>query len=222
MPHHRKQLDFKDKDLWYLVGLIATDGCLSGDGRHVNITAKEISFLEQIKKAFGFVHKIGMKRSGNRVNISHQIQISNRNFYEFLLEVGLTPKKSLTLQGLEVPEECFHDFIRGVIDGDGSIRRWIHSSNGREQWSLSIYSASASFIRWLEKVIEFRCSAAGKIHFDLNGVFVLKYGKIAAQRILRICYYEGCVSLDRKADLARLCAESPSGWKKSKTLLSVI
>lgn len=221
MPHQRKKLEFKNKDLWYLVGLIATDGCLSPDGRHVDITAKEYDFLDQIKKAYGFTNKIGIKRNSSG-QVSHHIQISNIGFYEFLLALGLTPKKSLTLQGLDIPEECFHDFVRGVIDGDGSIRTWIHPSNGREQWSLRIYSASAAFIQWLEKVIEYRCSAAGRIHRDPRGVFVLKYGKIAAKRILQICYYDGCVSLDRKAELARLCTASRIGWNKSKTLLGSV
>lgn len=204
-----------------MVGLIATDGCLSSDGRHVDITAKEYDFLEKIKRAYGFENKIGIKRNSSG-QVSHHIQISNRDFYELLLTIGLTPKKSLTLQGLEVPQECFHDFIRGVIDGDGSIRTWIHRSNRREQWSLSIYSAAPVFIKWLKEVIEFRCSVAGRIHFDRKGVFTLKYGKMAAKRVLKICYYDGCVSLARKARLAKACGASNRGWSVSKTLLGSV
>jgi len=218
MPHIRKHLDFDGKDLWYLVGLIATDGCLSGSGRHVTITAKELKFLEKIKKTYGLTHKIGINRSGDAFSTQHRIQISNKIFYDFLLELGLTPRKSLTLQGLDVPEECYPDFIRGVIDGDGSIQRWIHCSNGREQWSLTIYSASKPFLEWLEKVIVDCCSALGGIHVNRKTVFALKYGKIAAQRILRICYYDGCISLDRKAELAKLCGAARTGWSRSKTL----
>ena len=36
--------------LWYLVGLITADGCLSPDGRHIDITAKYREFLKQLKQ----------------------------------------------------------------------------------------------------------------------------------------------------------------------------
>ena len=35
--------------LWYLVGLITSDGCLSSDGRHLEITLKEKEYLEDVK-----------------------------------------------------------------------------------------------------------------------------------------------------------------------------
>ena len=37
-----------------------------------------------------------------------------------LVSLGLTPRKSLTLGALAVPDELFPDFFRGCIDGDSS------------------------------------------------------------------------------------------------------
>ncbi len=34
----------------YAVGVITTDGCLSSDGRHINITSKDTDQLNNIKK----------------------------------------------------------------------------------------------------------------------------------------------------------------------------
>ena len=61
MPHKRKDLNIIGANLWYLVGLITSDGCLSSDGRHIDITAKEYEFLEKIKQATGISNKIGIK-----------------------------------------------------------------------------------------------------------------------------------------------------------------
>ena len=36
----------KPNDLWYLVGLVATDGSLSLDGRHINITSKRLTISQ--------------------------------------------------------------------------------------------------------------------------------------------------------------------------------
>ena len=217
MPNHRKQLTFKDEDLWYLVGLVATDGNLSSDGRHIDITAKDRNFLETIKQKLELPNKIGIKRNGTGRE-HHRIQISNKNLYEFLMSVGLTSNKSLSLGELKIPTERFPDFIRGVIDGDGSIRKWIHPTNKKEQWSLRIYSAAPIFINWLKDEIERNFLATGIVHVDRN-LRVLKYGKLAAKRILKNCYYEGSLSLERKARLAKICSNSNIGWSTSKTLL---
>lgn len=223
MPAHRKQLVFKDKDLWYLVGLIATDGNLSLDGRHINITAKEYDYLEKLKLALGLENKIGKKLNGNN-QASYQIQIGNTNLYEFLLSIGLTPKKSLSLGELKVPDEWFVDFLRGVIDGDGSIGHWIHASNGREQWSLRIYSAAPSFMKWLSEKIEKLFHVTGTIHREYRerattNIYILKYGKMAAKVILAKCYYKNSLGLERKARLVDECRLSSAGWARSKTLL---
>ncbi|MBU0895403.1 MAG: LAGLIDADG family homing endonuclease, partial [Candidatus Omnitrophica bacterium] len=61
MPHKRKDLNITGSNLWYLVGLITSDGCLSSDGRHIDITSKDYELLEKIKMATGITNKIGSK-----------------------------------------------------------------------------------------------------------------------------------------------------------------
>ncbi len=50
----------------------------------------------------------------------------------------------------------------GVIDGDGGIRRWIHPTNGCEQWEITLVGISKK-----------------------RSKYTLKYGKLAAKAILR-------------------------------------
>ncbi len=219
MPHIRKELQIKGSNLWYLVGLIATDGCLSSDGRHIDITSKDNKFLDTLRRAVGLTNKITSKFNGNKQK-SYHIQIGNKNFYEFLLTIGLTPKKSLTLGALKVPDKYFVDFFRGVIDGDGSIRGWIHPINKREQWSLRIYSGSEQFINWLSRVSKQLLKVVGKVHANTRSTWVLKYGKMAAKEISVRCYYINCLGMERKIRLAQECLDSCVGWNKSKTVLN--
>lgn len=224
MPQKRKDLNITGANLWYLVGLITSDGCLSSDRRHINITAKDRDFLEKLKNALGLTNKVGIKNRGE-INESHFIEFSNRNLYEFLLSIGLTPCKSLTQDEVIVPDDFFHDFLRGIIDGDGCIRNWIHPDNKREQWSLRVYSPSIFFVEWLCKEIQYLFKAKGRIHKyakkrPLVDMFTLKYGKMAAKAILNKCYYSGALSLERKARLAQACCLSFVGWKQSKTVLN--
>jgi len=224
MANKRKELNVSGSNLGYIVGLITSDGCLSSDGRHIDITAKDEEFLIKIRNSMGITNKIGTKNK-DEVNETHRIEFSNRNFYEFLLSVGLTPCKSLNQDEVIVPDEFFCDFLRGIIDGDGNIRKWIHPTNKKEQWSLRIYSPSLFFMEWLHREIAYLFKAKGCIHKyikekPLVDMFTLKYGKMAAKAILKRCYYKNALSLDRKAVLADECCSSNAGWSHSKTLLN--
>ena len=217
MANRRKEFNLQGANLWYLVGLITSDGCLSKDGRHIDITSKDYRYLSTIQFKFNLSSKIGCKRNGKGKDAFH-IQISNRNFYDFLLSIGLTQNKSLTLSSLNVPGQFFYDFLRGLIDGDGCIRKWTHASNGAEQWSLRIYSGSTAFVAWLKNTIEALLKVKGKIYREADHQWILKYGKLAAQVIMKQCYYDGCFGLERKILLADNCRASKRGWNICRTI----
>ena len=207
---------------WYLIGLIATDGCLSSDKRHIEITAKERGFLESIRSTCGIPNQVTPKKNG-KGQISYRIQISSRSYYDFLLKVGLKSRKSLRLSKLNVPRSYFREFLRGVIDGDGCIRTWKHPSNGVTQWMLKIISASPPFVEWIKESCESFFGVKGRIHKKSDSTLcVLKYGKLAAQRILNNCYHDGVEAvLERKKRLAKACCDSERGWSRSKTLIEL-
>ena len=219
MPQKRKELNIKGKNLWYLVGLITSDGNLSPDGRHIDITSSDYEFLQRIISLTRIKNKIGTKYGKDKLKSFH-IQIANKNFYEFLLTIGLTPKKSLTIGEVKIPAEFLSDFLRGLIDGDGSIRSWKHPTNFSEQWSLRIYSGSRKFLEWLDGKIQEYLKVYGKIHCcnKVGTVYVLKFGKMAAKEVLKFCYYDNNFSLERKNKLARQCIYSRIGWQRSKTV----
>jgi len=173
---------------------------LSVDGRHIDVSAKDPRFLAKIKRTAKLPQSVNPKRNGSN-QVCHRISI------------GM----------LRVQTKFFSHFLRGVIDGDGGIRFWTHPSNGREQWSLRIYSASIFFLEWLQTVIADEYAVTGKIHDNQctnPGNYVLKYGKMAAVEILKKCYLMGDpkIYLDRKFLLAKKCADTKRGWLKSKTV----
>ena len=48
----------------YAMGLLATDGCMYNDGRHFDLTSKDIEQLKNFMKCLNFRVKIGKKVSG--------------------------------------------------------------------------------------------------------------------------------------------------------------
>jgi hypothetical protein len=150
------------------------------------------------------------------------LQIGDVNFFRYLLSLGLTPRKSLTLQPLPVPSDYFGDFLRGVIDGDGNIHGWVHPSNHHEQWEIRIYSASSQFVTWLkasvEEMFQVRGSLITSSATHRNPMYIIKFGKMAAREILGKIYYEDALALERKELLAKACVKSYLGWKRSLTV----
>ena len=122
----------KVKIIWspklaYVIGLITTDGCLSIDCCHIEFTSKDLGLVEIFRNYLGLNNKICKKaRGGEKEKKYFRIQFGDKNFYEFLLSIGLTPHKSKTIGPLNIPENYFLDFLRGCIDGDGNILSLIH------------------------------------------------------------------------------------------------
>lgn len=54
----------------YAIGLIATDGCVSRNGRHVDLTSKDIEQLKNFNHCLGITSKISKKKSGSGVYTS--------------------------------------------------------------------------------------------------------------------------------------------------------
>ena len=218
-----KPFECREDLFWYLVGLIATDGCLSSDGRHVEITSNDPAFLTALRDVLQLRCRVTEKFGG--LGRGFHLQITSTMLYKRLMALGLTPRKSLTIGPLRVPDRRFRDFLRGVIDGDGNIRRWIHPTNGREQWALRIYSASKPFVAWLQKTSRRLWRVEGALldssrtrEKRLHPLFVLKLGKLAAKVVLTQCYYSNAFALERKRRLAEACAAVPVGWMRSQTV----
>ncbi|PIT92750.1 MAG: hypothetical protein COU08_00800 [Candidatus Harrisonbacteria bacterium CG10_big_fil_rev_8_21_14_0_10_42_17] len=131
----------------YVIGLLATDGCLSKNGRHIDFTSKDKEQVETFKQCLGLSSKIGRKKSdSNEAKKYFRIQFSDVLFHRWLVSIGLTPNKSKTISELKIPDKYFFDFLRGCFDGDGSMYaywdpRW-HSSY---VFYLQIASASPFF-----------------------------------------------------------------------------
>lgn len=189
----------------YAIGLLATDGSLSKDGRHLNLTSKEREMIVTFKKHIGIKNKIGKKaRGGESVKKYFQVQFGDKNFYHFLLSIGFTPAKSKTLSELEIPPTYFKDFFRGCVDGDGNIHTFVHPKSRKLQLRLRIISASLPFLVWLKgRVSDNFDIQSGWIDRSTRS-FVLSFGKGDAIKIFKLIYYSGVQAfLARKYDIAK-------------------
>lgn len=197
--------DFKwTPELAYAIGLLTTDGSLSKDGRHIDFTSKDKGLVELFKKCLCLNNKIGIKNNGNCSKKKYyRIQFGDVVFYRWLQKIGLTPCKTGSLGELEIPDKYFRDFLRGHLDGDGSVYTYKDYYNTfknpsytyQRLWTTFL-SASEKHISWLRKNIDKFISIKG--HFNhqriprLNqttNIWKLKFGKNDSIKLLSWLYY---------------------------------
>ncbi|PIP30824.1 hypothetical protein COZ22_02265 [bacterium (Candidatus Howlettbacteria) CG_4_10_14_3_um_filter_37_10] len=188
-------------DLAYAVGLITADGCLSKDGRHIELTSKDIEQLENFQKCLGIKVKIGWKTSGYNDQRHTRVQFGDVVLYRWLLSIGLKPNKSKTLGPLKIPNKYFFDFLRGYFDGDGSTYSyWDPRWKSSFMFYLQFVCGSKEYLNWLQKSIKSLAGVDGTIG-RATRCYNLVYAKKASKEIIQHMYKnEKSIFLTRKRD----------------------
>lgn len=194
-PKPKKLIDTRwSANLAYAIGLLATDGCLSSDGLLVDLTSNDKEQLENYINCLNVKIKIGRKSNGKGRN-SFRVQFKNRLFYDFLLSIGLKPKKSLTLEKLYISERYFFDFLRGCFDGDGcSYSYWDPRWRSSYMFYVGFGSGSKKFLEWIQGEVFKKIKIKSHISIsknkkqDKNPYYQLKYSKYSAIELVKEMY----------------------------------
>ena len=149
----------------WIVGLMASDGNLARTGQRLSLTSNDVELLESVRSILGIGNGSG-GCAGGWATLATGCS-GGTGLYGWLTDIGLTPRKSLTLGPLTVPDKYFADFFRGCIDGDGTILVYTdrhHATRNAtyvyERLYLSIVSASRPFVIWLQETIDRLTGAA--------------------------------------------------------------
>ncbi len=187
----------------YAIGLLATDGNLSNDGRHFDFTSNDKEQLRNFMACLGIKVKIGYKKSGFTGRKSPRIQFGDVNFYQFLVKIGLMPRKSRIIAELDIPNRYFFDFLRGHFDGDGTFYfYWDPRWRSSFMFYTVFISASKTHIDWLRRRLFEALGIKGHIGKDREkSIYQLKYAKAESLILLPKLYYNNrvvCLSRKRK------------------------
>lgn len=187
-------------ELAYACGLMATDGCLIDDGRHLNLTSNDLDQLETFKECLGLKAKISWKRSGFTGKLSPQIQFGDAVLHRWFVSIGLTPRKSKTISEVKIPDKYFFDYLRGEFDGDGSSHAYW---DARWHSSVSLYinfaCASKPHLEWLNHTITRLLGFSGRIAEPYSrAVYTLRFAKSAANRLYQAMYYDAAIPFLRR------------------------
>ena len=183
----------------YVIGLLVTDGSLSKDGRHIDLTSNDREQLENFLSCLKSKNKIGFKHKVHGSAL--RVQLGDVNFYKFLGGIGLMPNKTKIIKDVKVHLKYFFDFLRGHFDGDGTFYSYFDPRWKSSYMFYTVFiSASKNHIQWLRKNIQRNLSINGHITKSVNNsVYQLKYAKAESLKLLPKLYYdEDVICLSRK------------------------
>lgn len=121
--------EINSEDKAYFLGLLFADGCIVDTQAYqksltISLQERDSYILYKMKKYLNYQGNITFKK---RKQLQHKDQetlnITSDKLCNDLINLGCTPKKSLTLEfpNGKIPDHLMRHFIRGLFDGDGSI-----------------------------------------------------------------------------------------------------
>jgi len=215
--------DLTKPEIAYFWGFAQTDGHLSGDTRPggnrghlvIEINNTDVDILNKIKQLFEDKIKVTIftrirNTNFKKKSISSGLRICNRGFREGMKLLGFPQgKKSTSI----APPPCDFsevDYVRGLIDGDGSLG---FASSGKPFVSFVTTSESIK-----EYYIDFLSNNIGILknnyRNERDGVFNILLSNEDAVNFSKIVYYEGAISMNRKMNIAKEIKK----WVRPRTL----
>ncbi len=183
----------------YAVGLIATDGCLIERGCAIAFVSKDAQLVETLLRCLGREPRYRVTRS-RLGRLHYRFQQKDASLYRWLAQAGLTPRKSLTLGALRVPDALLVHVVRGLLNGDGSIidKVWRADTSRRsdyyyEWFRVQFVSASRVHVDWLHAKLRTVLGLRGWIGIRgtaarRNPTYQLNFGKHDSIALLHWLY----------------------------------
>lgn len=186
----------------YFLGLIFTDGSVTEEKDKQNqlrleLKASDVELLEKYRQELGISSKLTYCKRKNSESFLSAIR-SNK-IVEDLSRYGIVKNKTYLTKHLpQIPNDFKKDFLRGLIDGDGSI--YPYNNFYRINFTSHSESICFDFIRLCEEVSQIPLIIKPSKNGNSFRVTLVK--KELIKRLITSCYKGAEMYLPRKYILA--------------------
>ena len=198
-------IDTEHKAYW--LGFMYADGYITKETQHssqcigISISKIDIEHLNKFKQDLCSTHKINSYKvnQGYKIGTSYvRILINSDTLANDLIKYGCIQKKTDKLLFPNIQEHLLIHFIRGYIDGDGSITSST-KPNGKINIAIKI-TGTEEIIDGIKSYFNVEHLRLEKRHKDRNNnnVSLTIGGNVKVKRILEELYQEATIYLDRK------------------------
>ena len=216
-----KHINLKIPEHSYFFGFTQADGTLGkiknfrNKGRlQIEVGEKDTHILKSFKQLFPSVYS-GIRIRNRDTNFkenytSYTFTICDMEFRKELNKLGVPYGKKSLIVSPPKTNFCERDYIRGLVDGDGSVGI---TNKGFPFISFTVKSEKLKnyLFNFIEKTIGERKRLKRNKRDNIYNI-MLKNEK--AQQVIRYLYYPGSLTLKRKSKKARMVLK----WKRLKDL----
>lgn len=202
----------------YILGFIIADGCIVqgtykgySDALKLGVQLKDIDILEKIKSELKADHKI------SEVHNAAHLSIASQKIVNDLKKLSVSYRKSLNEQIPIIPGAHIRNFIRGIVDGDGSL--WLDKRNYP---TLSI-AGGKNTLEFIQRhfFTKFKLySTLSRSTFSEKAesyLYQISYRSNSAKRLIDYLYNNSNIYLDRKYIIALKCANTKIKVRKNNS-----
>lgn len=197
-------LEKESPEKYYFLGFIAADGHVSDKAVHFELNVKDKYMVEKLRDYICPEKPVYNHEKTNSValSITHRGKSSELKKYFSMI----SNRKTEEIRFPEVPDEYLRDFIRGIIDGDGSI----DTTKGYRGDKVYIGArlrilGNEIFLKELNEKTKllYKHNTNAVSRKGKENIYVVTYNFKTARELLKIIYYDGCLCLKRKFDRSR-------------------
>lgn len=182
----------------YVLGYWWADGYMyikpSTTAHEVEFASIDRAHLEGIAQVIGINHLLRPVAKGSNC---YELTFCSKEMYQDLAALGGTPHKSKTSVMPTIPPDLLPHFVRGVVDGDGTLV-W----NG-DRPVIQIYSASPPFLSDLAAAIADTIGIPAPNIATNRALYYIKWSTTRAKCLAAWLYtMHAGIALERKARIA--------------------
>lgn len=191
----------------YILGLMAADGCNCNGTFSIGLKEDDVDILKKIQSEVSSTHPLYYRKARQQTDIlndgrkiehhspMYYLQIRSVHACEMLSKYGIIPNKTYSLQFPEWLEpSLLPHYIRGYLDGDGSICRQ------KNDYAVRFYGQKC-FLDKLKEHLENTLDVEMKLR-EHGTIYVLYvYRKEWCKKILNYLYKDAELYLDRKYEI---------------------
>jgi DNA invertase Pin-like site-specific DNA recombinase len=209
-PDFFEVIDTPEKAYW--LGFIAADGCMvttagHPEGSHLalQLALRDRGHLIKLKDTLQASAAIGtgVRTSFGKTTGYARFSVGSRRLADSLLALGITPRKSVTLDPWDGPNDLMPHYWRGMVDGDGSLAK--KTDNLFTIFFCGSEACVIGFTAWAAGV----CGTTARPYFKGGCWYISISGRHQVGRLVRALYADAPVSLDRKQAIADQITASP-------------
>jgi len=211
-PDFFDSIDTPEQAYW--LGFLTADGCIHPTSSHpeggyltIDLGIVDAGHLVKLKEAVGASRNVrtATKRSGTKIQSYATLAVGSYGLARGLVALGLTPRKSATVEPWDGPADLMSHFWRGLFDGDGSL-----AYKGPSLYTAFLCGSEAcvrAFQSWAHDI----CGTNATPYFKTGCWYVSISGRYQVPKLVRAMYGDAAVSLDRKQEIAAaiLAADGP-------------